>query len=99
MMEDNTRVDGWMTKCTEKDSSFGQEPNAIRGLTAEEVKGEVEDKDDLAKRTFGRIVFEDGSLYEGNLLNGREDGRGQKIDRRGKVVDGNWQGGVIVNTI
>lgn len=45
------------------------------------------------------MVYEDGSVYEGNWRNGREDGRGQKIDRRGKVVDGNWQGGVIVNTI
>lgn len=33
MMEDNIRVDGWMTKCTGKDSSFGQEANAIRERT------------------------------------------------------------------
>lgn len=42
MMEDNTRVDGWMTKCTEKDSSFGQEGNAIRGRTKEMKKMDLD---------------------------------------------------------
>lgn len=45
------------------------------------------------------MTYEDGTVYEGNWYLGRQDGRGMMNDRSGRMQNGNWQNGVVINRI
>ena len=45
-----------------------------------------------------KITFENGTIYEGETLNGKPNGKGKKTwtDGSGKIEEGNWENGIFV---
>lgn len=45
------------------------------------------------------MIYGNGTVYEGNWYQGKQDGKGYIAEKGGKRQDGNWERGVIVNRI
>jgi hypothetical protein len=45
------------------------------------------------------MTYEDGSVYEGNWFQGKQNGRAMTKDQMGRKQEGNWRNGVVVNKI
>ena len=41
----------------------------------------------------GKVTFSDGTVYEGDLVNGKPHGKGKKTYKDGKVEEGDWEDG------
>lgn len=51
------------------------------------------------KHGRGKMVYGDGTVYDGDWFQGKQNGKGAFTDKMGRKLQNNWQNGVAVTSI
>lgn len=60
----------------------------------ENIKNEKRDNKDLHKQWKDVLLFPDGGVYSGGVVNGVQEGEGREEAASGDRYDGEWEGGI-----